>query len=242
VFAMGSDEMTGVSPPRNAKRSRRLARAAACLGLAFLTSCSAGIASSGASTPSPTAKPQPPSPSSSLLIPACAQNALPHQAADLEALLPNRVAGRELEVWSARGQCWLDALGATPEKLAKAGYSLEGFNVDDLAIATAGRSDTQNDPPYFVFVLLVPKDESEQKLAIALFSSAVGITTSIDPATLDQQTVGGKDVLVGTTSQMIQSEHQRGLPYLYETPRHFYIVVTDDPAWAADALRQLPPN
>jgi hypothetical protein len=47
-------------------------------------------------------------------------------------------------------------------------------------------------------------------------------------------------VYVGNIGMIAQSEHIRGTPYLIDTPDFGLIVVTDDPAWAEDAISQLP--
>ena len=37
-----------------------------------------------------------------------------------------------------------------------------------------------------------------------------------------------------------QDVHQRGRPYFYETEDYLFLVLTDDDAWATDAIGQLP--
>jgi hypothetical protein len=46
--------------------------------------------------------------------------------------------------------------------------------------------------------------------------------------------------MVGDASLLEQSEHQHGQPYFYETSHHLFVVITDERAWAEDALKQLP--
>jgi hypothetical protein len=53
-------------------------------------------------------------------------------------------------------------------------------------------------------------------------------------------TIAGRKVYVGNLGMIAQSEHIRGSPCLVDTPDFGLIVVTDDPAWAEDAISQLP--
>ena len=55
-----------------------------------------------------------------------------------------------------------------------------------------------------------------------------------------QATIAGKQVYVGTADMLAQDTHQRGRPYLYQTDRYVFLVITDDDAWAAGAIGQLP--
>jgi hypothetical protein len=95
------------------------------------------------------------------------------------------------------------------------------------------RRSSEADPPYLIF---------------ALRFKGVDATTLANDTGLDhlqageftRESLGGKSVLRGTTAMVDQTAHVRGLPYLYNSGDVRYVVVTDDPAWAADALSQLP--
>src|SRR5207249_770968 len=55
------------------------------------------------------------------------------------------------------------------------------------------------------------------------------------------EVIGGKSVRRGTLGMIEQGEDSRGLPYLYDAADTRYIIITDDPDWAADVLGQLHP-
>ena len=56
----------------------------------------------------------------------------------------------------------------------------------------------------------------------------------------EARTIGGKEVFVGSPAMLRQSEHQRGTPYLYQTDDTMFLIITDDEAWAREALAALP--
>jgi hypothetical protein len=176
---------------------------------------------------------------------------LEHQVPDLEALLPATVAGRSLARWSVRGRCWLEGAVSLPENELD-GLVSEFETADDpgpialanLTYGAAGREDTRADPPYFVFGAGRPKDDDEVSLALFLL---LGGAAFDDPAILtgdltrfESDTIGGKEVYVGSADMIDQTEHQRGRPFLYQTDDFMFVVITDDDAWAADAIGQLP--
>lgn len=158
----------------------------------------------------------------------------PHQAADLEALLPSRVSGRPMTRWSLIGRDYFAYVGTDAAALdaAESDLAAAGLSIDDVAWAVDGRS-SESDPPYFVF---------------ALRFTGIDVSTLTTDAALDHpeagkfttESLGGKTVKRGTIAMIDQTAHVHGLPYLYSSGDVRYIVVTDDPAWAADALRQLP--
>jgi hypothetical protein len=173
---------------------------------------------------------------------------MPHQAREIEALLPTTVAGRKLTVWSVRGRCWLIMAGipstVIDELLASVDQAADPpFDLDHLTHGIAGRSDTKNDPPYFVFAAARTYNADEIDIATFLmFGGAMfkGASAALNLALYDEQTIAGHDVWVGTEDMLEQSTHQRGRPYLYQTETTMFLVITDDEAWAADAIRQLP--
>jgi hypothetical protein len=79
---------------------------------------------------------------------------LPHEAANLEALLPSLVAGRPMKRWSLIGHDYFTSFGADTATIASAESDLKaaGLTLDDLAFAIDGRS-SEADPPYLVFAL-----------------------------------------------------------------------------------------
>ncbi len=129
----------------------------------------------------------------------------------------------------------VDEFTAVVEELA--------VDVDDLRVAVAGRSDTETDPPYFVYVLFLPDDRDAYDAAVfLLLGMIVGPENVQAYVEEDYETVtlGGKQVMVGSMDLIPQNEHQRGRTYEYVSGAFTYLVITDDEAWAADALRQLP--
>jgi hypothetical protein len=148
-----------------------------------------------------------------------------------------------------RGRCWpeflLTAKAGGVDSFVKTFETPGGapIDLDNLAYGVAGRSDTSTDPPYFVWVATRPLDEDEIGLALYLLLGGAGyhdVAAGIDLDNYEEQTVAGKDVRIGTEDMLPQNEHQRGRPYLYQTEDHMFVVVTDDDAWAADAIGQLP--
>jgi hypothetical protein len=172
-----------------------------------------------------------------------------HQAPEIEGLLPGIVQGRALTRWSVRGECWLELTigdASVREQVVAAATTAanpDPVDPDQLVYGVAGRSVNATDPPYFVFAAVRPDQDDEVELALLLlFGGAMynDIAAGLDLANYDEQTIGGKQVHVGTQTMVVQSEHQRGRPYLYQTDTHLFLVITDDEAWAADAIAQLP--
>ena len=173
-----------------------------------------------------------------------------HQVPELEALLPPSIAGRPLSRWSVRGRCWLElTISRPPADLDAfvAGFETPNdqhkIDLTNLTYGVAGRSDTSKDPPYFVFGAARPQDRDETSVAVALLfggSSFNDITAADDLANYQEQTIAGKQVYVGSADMLAQTEHQRGRPFLYQNDDYMFLVITNDDAWAADAIRQLP--
>jgi hypothetical protein len=183
------------------------------------------------------------SPTASVDLTACGEE-YTHQAPEVEAALPKRVAGRDLTVWSVAGLCWfklaaVDAAGY--DELVQLAHE-QGIDVGDLRYAIAGRSDTASDPPYFVFAIAKPTDAAARDLAVRLLLAGASFKNAKvdDLSAYTKSTIAGRDVYVGNVGMIAQSEHIRGTPYLIDTPDFGLIVVTDDPAWAEDAISQLP--
>src|SRR5258705_4141404 len=95
-----------------------LLRVVAALALLSLAGCSGtGAAPSGSAFPSHVAA-QTTASSSSTSCPAIGTpEGFPHQANEIEAVLPAVVAGRTLTRWSVRGRCWLELLISDPAEI-----------------------------------------------------------------------------------------------------------------------------
>ena len=182
--------------------------------------------------PDPTTAP-PSSGTESNLPSAC--NPLPHDAPDLEKVVPTVIAGRPLTIWSVHGERMVTCItGGTAADVADlaAALAAEGLGLNDISVVTAGRTDVATDPPYFILAYnLVGHPGSE-------FPSTTAVDYP-DAAAFHEADIEGKHVLVGETAGMDQSQHVRGRPYVWNSPTIHYLIVTDDEAWAAEALRSL---
>jgi len=164
-------------------------------------------------------------------------------------VLPASVAGRTLVRWSVRGLCVInlfarDVPGGEEAFLdAVFGPGSPGsVDPDQLAYAVAGRLDTEADPPHFVFAAARSGNADERDLNLFFLLAGAGFDDMTGALNLDgftAQTVGGKVVWVGTADMLTADAHQQGTPYLYWTDTAFFLVV-GSPAWATDALSQLP--
>jgi hypothetical protein len=173
----------------------------------------------------------------------------PHEAPEIEAVLPATVAGRTLTRWSVRGRCWLELMVKSPADInpfvAQFTTASNPNPVDDakLVEGVAGRSNLQTDPPLFVYAAVRPADDAEVRLALDLLFGGAGfkdVAAAADLSHYQRETIAGKQVYVGTLDMLGQDIHQRGRPYLYENDQFVFVVVTDDNGWAADAIAQLP--
>lgn len=221
------------------------------------------VAACSGSTPEPTQAPSVPAPSparasmpviaiSTALAcasPGVSPHQFPHQAPEIEARLPARVAGRAMTRWSVRGECWLELTVAgpayIPTLLAQFTTAANPHPNDpaQLVYGVDGRSNTKTDPPYFVYAALRPRNDDELRLAVLLLLGGARFydpDAGADLSKYQEQTVGGKHVHVGTIGMLEQDDHQRGKPYLYETDEWLFLVITDDAAWAENAIGQLP--
>jgi formylglycine-generating enzyme required for sulfatase activity len=52
--------------------------------------------------------------------------------------------------------------------------------------------------------------------------------------------IQGRLVHVGSEMMIAQTDNQRGRPYVYNSGPTRFVIITEDEAWAADILRQLP--
>jgi hypothetical protein len=136
--------------------------------------------------------------------------------------------------WSVIGRDYFAYVGADTAAIdaAESDLTAAGLSIEDVGWAVDGRS-SESDPPYFVFALrFAGSDASTLTTDAALDHPEAGEFTT--------ESLGGKTVKRGTIAMIDQTAHVHGLPYLCDSGDVRYIVVTDDPAWAADALRQLP--
>jgi len=68
---------------------------------------------------------------------------------------------------------------------------------------------------------------------------------AVDNPELDDWTeveIAGRRVLRGVQAMVMQTEHARGIPYIYDVGDLHFGVVTDDEAWANEAVGLLPPS
>ena len=214
----------------------------------LLAACASGSPSPATA---PTSGPAATSASASGQPPDCSGVvAAEHQAPEIEAQLPKMVGGRDLAIWSIRGACVLNAL--TSMQLDEIDAFVAGFetagdprliDLDHVAYGIAGRMDTATDPPFFVFAMARPADEDEIGLNLFLLLAGAGVTDipgAVNLEGFEAKPIAGKEVFVGTEAMLGQSAHQRGRPYLYQTRDTMFLVVTDDDAWAEEAVGKLP--
>ena len=162
-----------------------------------------------------------------------------HGAPALEELLPASVAGHPLSRFSWAGPDWIrEMLGADVDAVLAEFATPESGPIDPSHLAAAAGLD----PPYVVYAATRPLAVSEQDLATFLLLLGAGYK---DPVRIDlsmyaPRTMAGRVVFVGSESMVNQDERHRGKPYLYQTDTTMFIVLTDDDAWAEDAISQLP--
>ena len=180
--------------------------------------------------------------------PTPAAGIFPHQAPELEGALPSLVTAQPLIRWSVRGRCWLEEVFSDPARIDPfvAQFTTPGnpHPIDDanLVYGVAGRS-IDTDPPSIIYAAVRPANDDEIGLVLYLLIGGAGfhdIAAATDLTHYQSQTIAGRPVYVGTTDMLTQDTHQRGRPYLYQTDRYMFLVITDDDAWAADAISQLP--
>jgi len=167
---------------------------------------------------------------------------LPHDATDLESMLPAAVGGRTLVRWSAAGPNFWQALGGDRVQadwqtdLANAGAS-----ANEIEMAVAGRERT-SDPPYIIWALRFGKLTGAQLRApgpSALAMAAMHVDAN-QGENWGDRTFGGKRVLIGHRAMVNQDRHHRGIPMVYMAPSAIYALIADDEAWAEEAIRALP--
>jgi hypothetical protein len=248
---------------------RRLPACSAALAVGILvTACAAGSSPTAPSSPAPSGSalpsaqrasasasvvpataslavsPTPSTAAASGAVTACGQAGYTHQAAALEAVLPKKVAGRDLTVWSMVGDCWLKTLASDSTVFADLVQLAKdnGVELNDLQYGIAGRSDLAH-PPFFVYGVVRPADRNAADLAEALMIAGGGFkdgSAVIESPDWTMTNLGDHAVLGGTSAMLKQDEHQRGTPYIVKTEHFTFLVITDDEAWAREAIGQLP--
>ena len=208
------------------------------------------VSATTAATLVPTAASRPSAAASQSASPCPRQavGSFPHQAPEIENVLPATVAGRALTRWSIRGRCWLEVMITNPADIAPfvthftTASNPNPVNDTDLVSGVAGRS-KESDPPFFVYAAVQPMNDAEVALVLDLLFGGAGykdIAGGSDLSNYQVKTIAGKQVYVGTVDMLTQDTHQRGRPYLYQTDAFMFLVVTDQDAWAAEAVGQLP--
>ena len=160
---------------------------------------------------------------------------LPHDAQDVENLVPTTIAGRPLAIWSVHGERMVSCItGGTSGDVADlaAALATEGLGLNDISVVIAGRAVVATDPPYFIFAYQLAGHPGSE------FPSTTSVDNP-DAVAFHEANIEGKHVLVGETAGMDQSEHARGKPYVWNSPTTHYLIVTDDERWAVEALRSL---
>jgi len=159
----------------------------------------------------------------------------PHVVREFEREMPEQIAGRPLEIWSVDGEllvlCFQQG-SETDVKNFDAELATEGLTLGDLSMVIAGRSDHEADPPYFIFAYRLSGHRGDE------WPATTGLDHP-DEAAFGEADVGGKQVLVGELAAVEQSESARGRPYVWNSPTAHYLIVTDDEAWAAEALESI---
>jgi hypothetical protein len=193
-------------------------RAAAVCGL-FIVALVACSSSSSSTTPTPSPTPTPTAAASAGALPSIS---LPNNAKELEALLPDTLGGHTLTKFSMKGSDFVDQAGSANAELATWLNSL-GKSLDDVSAAYAFDVSGGSTGVFAFRVNGVDHTTLLSTLQQAMKSELPTWTTA---------TVGGKSVQTGSDSTSTQ--------YIYGTADLIFVVFTDDPAVAAEALKALP--
>lgn len=138
-----------------------------------------------------------------------------HDAAALEAILPEEVGGIELNRNSFQGSESIEAGGFNVEAAAQS----VGRSVDDVMIATA----TDDEGSIYIFAMHIEGAQGDQ-LRDAYQEEFEEFEVT------EEQNVGGKDVVTAAAGGI----------YIYTTGELFFQVMASDAELAADALSKLP--
>ena len=163
-----------------------------------------------------------------------------HEDPQLEGQLPASVVGQPLYRWSVRGTDYFSMDPANVANLEgiKSNLAQLGLAIDDVSEATAGRA-LLRDPPYFVIAIRF-KGIAADQLPPQLGVQDLGNPQASFDSGWQAVTIAGKAIERGRPDMIGVSEHIRGTPYAYNHGDVRFVVVSDNAAWVADALRQLP--
>ena len=194
----------------------------------LLTVVLAACSSSGGATPSPTPSPTPvPTPSAG----ASASGALPSfnlpsNAKELEALLPDTLGGAKVTKASMKGSDFVNSSSSNAE--LKAWLDSVGKSLNDVSAAFGFVASGTSSSAVFAFRVA---GVDNGKLIDEFKKSS---DTSGPAMTWTSANVGGKNVQKATDSS------QNATVYLYGSADLMFIVETNDPAIAQEALSHLP--
>src|SRR5262245_7756882 len=130
-----------------------------------------------------------------------------HVAKELEATLPDQVAGRPLVKWSIAGKEFWKAAGRKPNASLDAELDALGLSRDDMQLAVAGRADTRIDPPYVCWAVRFG-GLTGAALGSSLPSSLAMNVMRVDPHKGDdfaRRTIAGRPVMVGNREMVRQN-------------------------------------
>jgi hypothetical protein len=148
----------------------------------------------------------------------------PHDNPQLELEMPQTALGMPLCTWSISGKAAkAEPLLADVGADAIAQGAVLGVSVDSISIVVSGRA-VAEDPPYIV-------------TAVEYRGAAVSDLAS-SMAKWPIVTVAGRTLRVSDQPEI--PGHAEGTTYLYLSDDTVWYVITDDPAWLADVVAQLP--
>ena len=156
--------------------------------------------------------------------------------------MPSAIAGRSLVRWSVAGDNFWKAAGGEPVRRRSAPeLASVGLSPADIEMAVAGRT-VLSHPPYILWALRFGA------LKGAALHGPVPSSLAMDVMHVDanqgenwrEARMTGKPVLIGNAQMVRQDEHHRGHPYVYLTATTIYGLITDDEAWAEEAIAALP--
>jgi hypothetical protein len=150
---------------------------------------------------------------------------------ELATVLPASVAGQQMTVQSGSGE---ESAGTLP--LAIAGGVAESLEVAsaDMAWASASAPNADTSGNHVLWAVRFPGAGTEQ-LVETVTSGLGGIGLAAGMIDVTDETVGGKDVSVLPTSAQADTAY-----YIYAVGDVVFVLTTDDPAEADDAMAQLP--
>jgi hypothetical protein len=150
---------------------------------------------------------------------------LPHNAAELEALLPDKIGTATLTKLSWSGQDFVNANTGSPE--LKTWLQSLGKSLSDVSAAAA--FDITGGTSIFAFRV----NGVDHTTLFTAFQQAA-IKSGETPTPYTNQTVGGKQVAVAPANSAEETN------YVYGVADLIFIVSAKDPATAAEALSKLP--